>query len=170
MALDMNIIRQIFFKNIIGEINLYNLISFILKFFIVFIVLYFIYMIVKLIILDIRNIDYSIKKKVAYIIVKDNNKEETRYRLEAVNKIGRSITNDIVLNSNLVSKEHADIIESDGSYFVIDKNSSNGTFVNGQIVDSNIELLNGDIIEIGDYKIEFIEEIISESLSEDEDE
>ena len=127
-------------------------------------------MIVKLIILDIRNIDYSIKKKVAYIIVKDNNKEETRYRLEAVNKIGRSITNDIVLNSNLVSKEHADIIESDGSYFIIDKNSSNGTFVNGQIVDSNIELLNGDIIEIGDYKIEFIEEIISESLSEDEDE
>lgn len=170
MALDMNIIRQIFFKNIIGEINLYNLISFILKFFIVFIVLYFIYMIVKLIILDIRNIDYSIKKKVAYIIVKDNNKEETRYRLEAVNKIGRSITNDIVLNSNLVSKEHADIIESDGSYFIIDKNSSNGTFVNGQIVDSNIELLNGDIIEIGDYKIEFIEEIISESVSEDEDE
>lgn len=163
----VNGLRNIFLTDFIGDINLYTIISSIFKFVFVFIVLYYIYIIVKLIILDIKNIDLVNKVEKAYITFEENG-EQKKYLLENLTTIGRSFSNDIVLDSKVVSKHHADIKKSDGSYYIIDLNSSNGTKLNGEFVEKNLELLDKDVIEIGDYKLFYTIEI--QQIEKDEEE
>lgn len=157
----LNSIRNFFFYDVVADINLYTIISTILKFIFVFIVLYYIYIIVRLIVLDIGNIGYAKEiKKIErnYLIVSHENENDRRYLLENLTKIGRSFSNDIVLESQIVSAQHAEIVKSGDAYYIIDLDSSNGTILNGEIINDNLELLNGDIIEIADYKLRFIQE------------
>lgn len=64
---------------------------------------------------------------------------------QEVVKIGRSKDNDIVINSQLVSKKHCQITFFDDHYVIEDLNSKNGTFINGEKVDKK-ELKDGDIL------------------------
>jgi len=68
--------------------------------------------------------------------------------------LGRREDNDVIINDPAVSGHHAKI-ESVGSRFVlIDLQSSNGTFVNEQLV--NLHWLNhGDVITIGEHILGF---------------
>ena len=72
---------------------------------------------------------------------------------------GRSPTADTVLDSKLVSREHAKIVRSEeygGAHFVLtDLNSSNGTLVNNVPV-SSTALHNGDKIQMGDILFKFL--------------
>ena len=68
--------------------------------------------------------------------------------------LGRRPYNDIVIDNLAVSGEHA-VIQMNGSeVFLEDLNSTNGTYVNGKAIKKQ-QLLNGDAIEIGKYKIKF---------------
>jgi pSer/pThr/pTyr-binding forkhead associated (FHA) protein len=69
----------------------------------------------------------------------------------------RHAGNDLVLaEDGQVSKRHIRIErELDGGATLYDLASTNGTYVNGQIVPVNVALKNGAIIEIGQTKIEF---------------
>lgn len=154
----LNAIRNFFFYDIVADINLYTIISTILKFIFVFIVLYYIYIIVKLIVLDIGNIYYTQKIKKNYLIVSHENENDRRFLLENVTKIGRSFSNDIMLESQIVSAQHAEIVKSEDAYYIIDLDSSNGTILNGEIIHDNLELLDGDIIQIADYILKFVQE------------
>lgn len=62
--------------------------------------------------------------------------------------LGRVRENDIVVNDNHASRQHARIEVSPGSCVIKDLNSSNGTCVNGEKV-SRHTLKTGDKIEIG---------------------
>lgn len=65
-------------------------------------------------------------------------------------KIGRSSSNDVVIDDNMVSRIHCQIIEDDyGSYRLLDTNSANGTFVNGVERRDEVRLSKSDIIRIG---------------------
>lgn len=154
----VNILRNIFFTDFAGEINLYTILSSTFKFIFVFIVLYYIYIIVKLITLDIKNIDLVHKVEKSFVSVRSPHGGQEKFILENVTSIGRNLTNDIVLQSGVVSKHHADIVESDGSYYIVDQNSSNGTLLNGELVTDNLELLNGDILSIGEYELIYTRE------------
>ncbi len=61
--------------------------------------------------------------------------------------IGRKKTNSIVINNSYVSAIHAELFYNNGIWQIRDVNSSNGTFVNGQVVESKI-LSYGDVIYI----------------------
>lgn len=66
--------------------------------------------------------------------------------------VGRSSSNDVIINDSLVSRTHCQIIQDDnGNYRLIDTNSKNGTFVNGRQIGRNAEtrLNKNDIIRIG---------------------
>src|SRR4028118_2394691 len=58
----------------------------------------------------------------------------------------------VVLNSLEVSRFHTLIDLEQGAVVVIDQNSSNGTFVNGQR-QMRSSLSNGDTLQIGPYQI-----------------
>ncbi len=62
--------------------------------------------------------------------------------------IGRSVDNDIVIDDQYVSSQHAQLVLKDGAWFVNNILASNGTFVNGQKCQSSI-LTSGDRIRIG---------------------
>lgn len=69
--------------------------------------------------------------------------------------IGRDESNDICLSSdNTVSRRHAKITKTGGSYAIIDEGSSNGTFVNGVRV-TNAALHSGDEIQVGNTRFRF---------------
>jgi S1-C subfamily serine protease len=64
-------------------------------------------------------------------------------------RIGReSSVCEIVLRDPKVSRLHAEVVSIDGKVMLIDRNSSNGTFVNDQKIDRRI-LKDGDIIYFG---------------------
>jgi type II secretory pathway predicted ATPase ExeA len=68
--------------------------------------------------------------------------------------IGRSDHNDISIDYSLISRHHALLVREGGSTFLIDLNSTNGTFVNAKRV-SNHVLMHDDVITIGHHKIKF---------------
>ena len=71
--------------------------------------------------------------------------------------IGRNPTTDITLLDEGISREHAVILldEDAGGYNIEDLQSTNGTKVNGKRVRSAL-LSNGDVIELGRTRFEFI--------------
>ncbi len=69
--------------------------------------------------------------------------------------IGRSEGNTLVVDSDLISRQHA-VIDFDGDHYaLIDAGSRNGSYVNGQKVERQ-PLRNGDMIAIGDCEIRFL--------------
>jgi len=71
-------------------------------------------------------------------------------------RIGRSPDCDIFLDDVTVSRNHAVLVERNGSFYVEDQGSLNGTFVNRRRIDT-VELENGDELQIGKYRLTFIE-------------
>ena len=69
--------------------------------------------------------------------------------------IGRKPHNDIVIDNLAVSGEHAVIVTVVNDFFLEDIDSTNGTFVNGQPAKKHF-LQNGDMIELGKYKLKFL--------------
>jgi type II secretory pathway predicted ATPase ExeA len=68
--------------------------------------------------------------------------------------IGRSEHNDIAITSRFVSRHHAMLVRHGASTFLMDLNSTNGTYVNAERV-SNQVLGHEDVITIGHHKIKF---------------
>jgi pSer/pThr/pTyr-binding forkhead associated (FHA) protein len=68
--------------------------------------------------------------------------------------LGRLDTNDIPVKDGKASREHAKIYKQGEQYAIVDLNSSNGTFVNGEKITKRI-LKNGDEIAIGTVRILF---------------
>jgi|GEM_PF-2346275 len=62
--------------------------------------------------------------------------------------VGRAANNDIVIPEQTVSNQHATITIENGSFFLSDLGSTNGTFVNGTRIDKKL-LKAGDIIKFG---------------------
>lgn len=73
--------------------------------------------------------------------------------------IGRAPENDIILpdEEKVISRYHATIRYENGSYLLRDDGSSNGTYVNGQLLEkaSPRMLQDGDRVTIGDYELVF---------------
>ena len=76
--------------------------------------------------------------------------EMTRPRL----LLGRSDHNDISVNSRFISRHHAMFVRHGATTFLMDLNSTNGTYINSQRV-SNHVLLHNDVISIGNHGIKF---------------
>lgn len=76
--------------------------------------------------------------------------------------LGRRPYNDIVIDNLAVSGEHAVLHMAGDAVEVEDIGSTNGTYVNGQPVKRQA-LRNGDLVEVGKYKIRFIHEAAGEN-------
>src|SRR5688572_22251513 len=72
--------------------------------------------------------------------------------------LGRRPYNDIVIDNLAVSGEHAVLQMTGTEVFLEDLNSTNGTYINGKAVKKQL-LQNNDTVEIGKYKIKYINEV-----------
>jgi hypothetical protein len=71
--------------------------------------------------------------------------------------IGRSPDCDIFLDDVTVSRKHAAIVRRGGDLCIEDEGSLNGTFLNRKRIEGSKKLENGDELQIGKYKLTFLE-------------
>jgi pSer/pThr/pTyr-binding forkhead associated (FHA) protein len=71
-------------------------------------------------------------------------------------RIGRSITADISLEDPMISRKHAVIERNSGSIRVLDDRSLNGVFVNGERVDEQRRLGDGDEVQIAGFVLRLV--------------
>jgi pSer/pThr/pTyr-binding forkhead associated (FHA) protein len=69
--------------------------------------------------------------------------------------IGRDSSNDLIVDHPLASRRHARLERTDQGYVVLDLESTNGTYVNGERIDGIRSLHNQDTIWVADVEIVF---------------
>lgn len=79
--------------------------------------------------------------------------------------IGRSPEADVVVDNTAISRLHSAFERKNGVYFLEDLGSLNGTMVNGQKLDSCVQLFDEDVIEIGKFRLLPAEEAISSGFT-----
>ncbi|MDO5713183.1 MAG: FHA domain-containing protein [Tissierellia bacterium] len=142
---------------------MFNLVSQGLKYIFILIIYLFIFSILRMIYLDIRSMrKMDTTRDAVYLKVVNrldslNFKMQEYYVLKGTVNIGRSAKNDIVIKDNFVSKNHLQITDQGGTYFIEDLNSANGTYLNGEAIHDIIELRNGDRIGVGFIQFIFVD-------------
>jgi len=76
------------------------------------------------------------------------------YKLSEPLEIGRSETSQIRLDDTYVSSSHARLFPRNGTWFVEDLGSTNGTYLNQQRVTSSSEVHPGDTVKVGKTVLE----------------
>lgn len=103
------------------------------------------------------------------IVILDRKKEKREIdTVGGTYLIGRSEDSDIVLDDNRISRSHARmLLDPEKEIFIIeDLNSKNGVYVNEKRIKEKENINEGDIIEIGETRIE-LEGLIVEEVVED---
>ncbi len=77
----------------------------------------------------------------------------TSIPLDAVNSLGRDVNNSIVLDDSFVSADHALLTFRGRAWYVEDRGSTNGTWLNGQKVGGLLPLGYGDEVQIGQVRL-----------------
>ncbi len=95
-------------------------------------------------------------QRTAHLVRNPGTPTETRYELrEDVTSIGRGRDNQIQIKDDTkVSRYHCRVLQEQGSFYVEDNNSSNGTMVNGELV-TRRKLEGGEEITIGETVFRF---------------
>lgn len=91
--------------------------------------------------------------KVVGLLIASNGSE---HRLQSENTIGHGRHNDVVLEDDTVSREHARIHLERGHFVIYDLASTNRTWVNDQQVQRRT-LRDGDVIRVGNSTLVFKE-------------
>src|SRR4029077_11790027 len=70
-------------------------------------------------------------------------------------RIGRHEQNQVVLDdsANGVSRYHAEVLREGDKYFIVDKQSGNGVWVNGRRIKDKTQLMPGVPVTIGGFEL-----------------
>jgi hypothetical protein len=88
------------------------------------------------------------------IVIINGEEAGTAYPLKSMISFGRAESNTVTIRDAKVSRQHAQIQQQGNEFVLIDLNSSNGTYINGERVEEHV-LTNGDEIQIGDCIMQF---------------
>lgn len=93
----------------------------------------------------------------------DNQREAFDLRGKSLVTIGRSPQCDIVIPSPLVSRVHAELIKEPSGWVLLDRDSTNGTFVNAQRVEGKQQIEPYDYIAIAAFEYLFTGDYLESS-------
>lgn len=139
---------------------MYNIISILFKYIFIIIIYIFIFTIIRLIYLDIKSMDMEFEGKNYLKLI--NKKEVLQYKLKEhyildnIITLGRQEDNKIQINDQYISKNHFKILKDEGEYYLVDLNSSNGTYLNDERVQDIVKLKDKDVIKVGNIKFLFV--------------
>lgn len=95
------------------------------------------------------------------LTISQDSKFQSEYEITAnTTTIGRHKDNDICIDNLSVSGHHSHILTIGEDCFIEDLNSSNGTYVNGNLI-KKYALQSGDNIKIGKYQLIFLNDSIT---------
>ncbi|MGH7656140.1 MAG: FHA domain-containing protein [Gemmatimonadaceae bacterium] len=72
-----------------------------------------------------------------------------------LSNVGRGPHNDVALNDESVSDSHAKILKRDGSWWLVDQGSTNGSYVGGRRVQGEQQLVGAPDVRFGSVKMMF---------------
>ena len=103
--------------------------------------------------------ELAARPALAYLIVQQSHPTGPhvgeRLPLRSMSTIGRDAGNDVVINDEAASARHAVIELQDGSWWVEDQGSTNGTVLNGVRLGRRERLRDGDVVDIGRVGLRF---------------
>ncbi len=153
--------EALFFTDLIGSIDLYTILSTVLKFIFVLIVLIFVSRIVRMITMDIRATVRRSPNEAASLKLLQNPQFldfpiRDVYFLSDNTSIGRADDNTIVIKDRQMSKHQARIVKNGTRFFIDDLKATNPTRVNAEVVTQPRELHSHDILTLGGLEFVFI--------------
>jgi type II secretory pathway predicted ATPase ExeA len=89
------------------------------------------------------------------LVTRDGETQQDVEMLDSRILIGRAPVSDVVIDSHVVSRQHALLVRCQGAWVIVDLKSRNGTFVNSVRITQKI-LLDSDIISIGNHRIKVV--------------
>jgi len=104
---------------------------------------------------DLEHEDFGLEGPALVVRAGGGRAGESFRPVGARTRIGRSPDCDIFLDDVTVSRNHAVLIDENGSFSVEDQGSLNGTFVNRRRID-RAPLREGDELQVGKYRMTFI--------------
>lgn len=103
--------------------------------------------------------ELAARPALAYLVVQRTHAQGPRLGerlpLRALSAIGRDAGNDVVINDDAASARHAVVELNDGTWWVSDQGSTNGTLLNGGRIARPERLRDGDVIDIGRVGMRF---------------
>jgi pSer/pThr/pTyr-binding forkhead associated (FHA) protein len=76
--------------------------------------------------------------------------------------IGRAEDNTVRLTERNISRRHARLTKPSERWVLFDLSSYNGCYVNGQRVSEQHEIVHGDLVQLGDYRLQVIDDTVVE--------
>lgn len=99
-----------------------------------------------------------VKQEITPFLIRRKNNEKIILN-KPVFRVGkeRSYVDYFIGDNTAISRSHANIITREGTYYVVDTNSTNHTFVNGNMINSNeeVQINHGDSIRFANEDFEF---------------
>jgi adenylate cyclase len=89
--------------------------------------------------------------------------------LSGLSIIGRSSESQIMVNDRRVSRRHAMIRKQNGSFYIFDLGSFNGSYLNGTRITAARQLNNGDTLTFAEHEFEFEHEGVQDLGLREED-
>jgi pSer/pThr/pTyr-binding forkhead associated (FHA) protein len=86
----------------------------------------------------------------------------TSLPLDAVTTLGRDVNNTVVVDDAFVSADHAMVTFRGRIWFLEDRRSTNGTFLNGQPVQGEVPMGYGDEIQLGAVRLRLERPLVPE--------
>jgi pSer/pThr/pTyr-binding forkhead associated (FHA) protein len=92
------------------------------------------------------------------LTIEDDEGKQTIVPLTGVECVlGRADACTIQLGDRNISRRHASLVRGPASWLIRDHGSYNGTFVNGQRVEGEAPVQAGDVLQLGDYRLDLAE-------------
>ena len=86
------------------------------------------------------------------VVIHGNNAGSRFFIDQSLTSIGRHPDSTVFLDDVTVSRRHAELTRTDTGFLLADVGSLNGTYVNGQRIES-FELSEGDQIQVGKFRL-----------------
>ncbi len=94
----------------------------------------------------------------SWLIIEEGHQSGGIFRLKQdILTVGRGPANPIQIVDRSVSRQHAQLKRIKNSYWITDLASRNGVYVNSRQISKQTPLRNGDILQIGDVMLLYLE-------------
>ena len=108
-----------------------------------------------------RPVDYERRarrrrRRLALEFIEPDSRSGERVEIEDGVTIGRSRDCDLVLYDTYLSTRHAHLSNDEGDLSIEDLGSTNGTYVNQELVKGRVHLERGDVVQVGGVLFEVV--------------
>lgn len=131
-----------------------------LQLIIMVIALLFFARVLRVAILEAKPVDDGTRRKrsqaLALKYVEPRDLKGERIEADPAVIIGRSADCDVVVNDTYLSSRHARLATDDGELTLEDLGSTNGSYVNQELVRGRVQLRRGDVVQLGGLLFEVV--------------